>query len=568
MKKALSLLLVTALLFGAMAGVRTATAATVEVTWNNGAEPQTIDPALSTGIPEANIELQVFEGLTRLDKNNNPQPATAKSWTISKDKRTYVFTLRDSFWTNGTPVTAYDFEYAWKRALQPETAAEYAYQLYYISGGEAYNLSINVNGKYYKQAVDAKGNPLTKKVGDKVEPVPDMTKQIDPSKNVGVRALNAKTLKVYLAAPTAYFLSLCAFPTLMPVCKAVVSTNANWTKDDLKAYITNGPFKLVSWSHNDKMGFIKNPTYWDKANVKPDKLTYYEIDDESTALSQYQSGVLDGSDTVPLSELPALVKTGDCKILPYLGTYFYRFNVTKKPFNDVRVRKALTLAINRSAIVTNITRAGQLPALGFVPYGIPDATATTEFRKAGTKNFYKDNDIATAKALLAQAGYPNGKGFPAFSILYNTSSAHKSIAEAIQQMWKTGLGINCTLRQEEWGVYLDDQTNLNYQVDRAGWIGDYVDANTFMDMFVTNGGNNETGWSNKAYDADIAKAKATGDIKLRMKYMHDAEKILMTEFPIAPIYYYTLPVLLKSKIKGFVMSTLGFCDWKNVTISG
>ncbi|HWQ21519.1 MAG TPA: peptide ABC transporter substrate-binding protein [Clostridia bacterium] len=568
MRKVLSLLLVTALLFGAMAGVRTATAATVEIRWNNGAEPQTIDPALSTGIPEANTILQVFEGLTRLDKNNNPIPAVAKSWTISTDKKTYMFTLRDSFWTNGTPVTAYDFEYAWKRALQPETAAEYAYQLYYVYGGEAYNKSINVGGKYYKQAVDAKGNPVTKKEGDKDVPVADMKKEIDPSKNVGVRALNAKTLKVYLASPTAYFLSLCAFPTLMPVCKAVVSKNASWTKDDLKAYITNGPFKAISWSHSEKMVFIKNPTYWDKANVKPDKLTYYMIDDESTALAQYQSGALDASDIVPLSELPALVKSGDCKIMPYLGTYYYSFNVTKKPFNDVRVRKALTLAINRSAITLNITRAGEIPALGYVPYGIPDATATAEFRTSGTEKFYKDNDVATAKALLAAAGYPNGKGFPAFTILYNNSSRHKSIAEAIQQMWKTNLGINCTLKNEEWGVYLDDLTNLNYTTARRGWIGDYVDVNTFMDMWVTGGGNNDTGWSSKQYDADIAKAKVTTDPKARMKLMHDAENILMREFPIAPVYYYTHPILLKSGVKGLVLSTLGFVDWKNATISG
>jgi oligopeptide transport system substrate-binding protein len=568
MRKTLSLLLVTALLFGAMAGVRTATAATVAIRWNNGAEPQTIDPALSTGIPEANTILQVFEGLTRLNKSNVPVAAVAKSWTISADKKTYIFKLRDSFWTNGTPVTAYDFEYAWKRALQPETAAEYAYQLYYIYGGQAYNTSINVNGKYYAPTLDAKGNPVTTKVGDKDVPVPNMNKQIDPSKNVGVRALDAKTLKVYLGSPTAYFLSLCAFPTLMPVCKAVVSKNSKWTSDDLKSYITNGPFTAVSWSHSEKMEFVKSTTYWDKANVKPDKLTYFMIDDESTALTQYQSGAIDASDTVPLSELPALVKSGDCQIMPYLGTYYYSFNVTKKPFNDVRVRKALTLAINRSAIVLNITRAGEVPALAYVPYGIPDATSTTEFRKAGTETFYKDNDIATAKALLAQAGYPNGKGFPTFSILYNTSSRHKSIAEAIQQMWKTNLGLNCTLKNEEWGVYLDDLTNLNYQTARRGWIGDYVDVNTFMDMWVTGGGNNDTGWSNKQYDADIAKAKVTTDPKLRMSYMHDAEKILMTQFPIAPIYYYTHPILLKAKVKGLVLSTLGFCDWKNVTISG
>jgi len=565
MRKALSLVLIAVFLvsfFGGLSIVPSAKAVAQEVTYNLATEPATIDPALSQGIPEANIILQVFDGLTRIDNKNMPQPAIAKSWTISKDRKTYIFTLRDAYWTNGTPVTAYDFEYAWKRALTPELAAAYAYQLYYVYGGEAFNTSIKVGSKYYVQAVDAKGNPLTKKVGGKDVPVPNMAKEIDPSKNVGVRALNAKTLKVYLQSPTVYFLNLTAFPTLMPVCKAVVSKNDKWASDPTN-FVTDGPFKVTEWSHNEKMVFEKNPTYWDKGKVKLTKITYYMVEDESTALSMFQSGQLDASATVPISELPKLVASGDAKILPYLGTYYYMFNVTKKPFNDVRVRKALLLAINRKGITQSITQGGQVPALAYVPYGIADALPGSDFRKASQVSFYKDNDIATAKALLTQAGYPNGKGFPAFTLLYNTSQAHKSIAEAIQQMWKKNLGITCTLKNEEWGVYLDDRTNLNYTVARAGWIGDYMDPNTFLDMFVTGGGNNGTGWSNKSYDALIAKAKATVDPKARMATLHAAEKILMTDMPILPIYYYTNTVLLKKSIKNFYQSTLGFVDWKN-----
>jgi oligopeptide transport system substrate-binding protein len=527
-----------------------------------GTEPAAIDPAITTGIPEANIELQVFDGLTRIDKNNMPQPAIAKSWTISADRKTYLFTLRDAYWTNGTPVTAYDFEYAWKRALSPEMASEYAYQLYYVYGGEAFNKSIKVGSKYYVQAVDAQGNPLTKKEGDKEVAVPDMKKEIDPSKNIGVKALNAKTLKVYLQSPTVYFLNLTAFPTLMPVCKAVVSKNDKWAAD-VKTYVTNGPFKLIEWSHNEKMVFVKNPTYWDKDKVKLTKITYYMVEDESTALAMFQSGQLDAAANVPVSELPQLVASGEAQILPYLGTYYYLVNVTKKPFNDVRVRKALLLAINRAGITKSITQGGEVPALGFVPYGIADALPGSDFRTASQEKFYADNDLATAKALLAAAGYPNGKGFPAFTILYNTSNRHKSIAEAIQQMWKKNLGITCTLKSEEWGVYMDDRQHLNYNVSRAGWIGDYMDPNTFLDMWVTGGGNNDTGWSNKSYDAYIAKAKATVDPKARMAALHAAEKILMADMPILPIYYYTNPVLLSKNIKNFYQSTLGFVDWKN-----
>jgi len=574
MRKALSLVLIAGLLvslFGFVScakpssGLPVAPPAKVvaqEVTYNLGAEPPGIDPGVTIGVPEATVEMQVFDGLTRLDNKDVPQPAIAKSWTISKDGKTYVFTLRDALWTNGTPVTAYDFEYAWKRVLSPELAAQYATQLYYVYGGEAFNTSIKVGSKYYVQAVDAKGNPLTKKVGGKDVAVPDMAKEIDPSKDVGVKALDDKTLQVNLESPTAYFLALTAFNTLYPVCKAVVSTNDKWASD-VKTFVSNGPFKLTQWSHMDKMVFVKNPTYWDKDNVKLTKVTFLMVEDSSTALSMYQSGQLDSAASVPNSELSKLVASGDVKILPSLATYLYMFNTTKKPFNDVRVRKALTLAINRGQITKSITKGGQTPALGMVSNGIPDALPGSDFRTVGG-SYFKDSDIATAKALLAQAGYPNGKGFPAFTLLFNTSDQHKSIAEAVQQMWKKNLGITCTLRSEEWGVYLDDEASLNYDVVRRSPTADYMDPNTFLELFVTGNGRNMTGYSNKAYDALIAKEKATVDPKARMAVLHAAEKILMTDMPIAPVYFYTNPMLLSKHIKNFYESALGIVDWKNV----
>jgi oligopeptide transport system substrate-binding protein len=349
---------------------------------------------------------------------------------------------------------------------------------------------------------------------------------------------------------------------MMPVCKAVVSTNDKWAADLTNNYVTDGPFKLTQWSHNDKMVFVKNPSYWDKDTVKLTKITYLMVEDESTALSMYQSGQLDAAVSVPISELPKLVASGDAQILPELASYYYQFNVTKKPFNDVRVRKALTLAINRTAITASLTKGEQPPAMALVPYGMPDVLPGSDFRKVGG-SYFKDNDIATAKALLAQAGYPNGKGFPTFTLGFITSDARRTIAEAIQQMWKKNLGITCTLKNEERGVYLQDWASINYDVMWTGNNADYTDPNTFLEVFVTGGGQNNTGWSNKSYDALIAKAKVTVDPKARMATLHAAEKIIMTDMPILPIYFYTNPVLLSKHIKNFYESPLGTIDWKN-----
>ncbi|MGE5598197.1 MAG: peptide ABC transporter substrate-binding protein [Bacteroidota bacterium] len=496
------------------------------VRFNTGAEPQFMDPSRSTGVPEGHVQLALFEGLTRLDKNDQPIPGIAKSWTISKDGKTITFTLRQSKWSDGSALTAYDFEYSWKRALSPELASEYAYQLYYLKNGEAYN----------------KGKAK--------------------AEDVGVKAVNAVTLKVDLEAPCPYFISLCSFHTLYPVKKSVVEKYGDKWAQDPKTFISNGPFKMVAWKHNSYIDVVKNPYYWDAATVKIQKIRFTLVENESTMLTMYDTGVIDQTDTVPIAEIDRLRKEGALKIAPYIGTYYYMFNVTKPPLDNAKVRKALTLAINREAIVKNITKGGQTPALAYTPFGVPDVPgAKGDFRTMGG-NFYKDNDVETAKKLLAEAGYPNGQGFPEIQILYNTSEAHKAIAEAIQEMWKKNLGINATLTNQEWGVYLDSRTQLKYQVARAGWIGDYVDAMTFMDMWVTGGGNNDTGWGNKGYDALIEKAKTSGDPKVRIKAMHDAEKILMDEMPIMPIYFYTRPYLQQDYLVGVTHSAIGMVDFK------
>ncbi len=497
--------------------------------YNVGAEPQFFDPRKATGIPEFTMLLNLFDGLMRYNLQGQLVPSIAEKYEVSDDGLTWTFHLRDAKWSNGEPVTAYDFEYSWKSALSPEINSEYAYQLYYLKNGEAYNTG----------------------------------KITDPAQ-VGVKALDDKTLVATLEAPTPYFSSLLTFTTYLPVNKKLDTSNPDWAKS-ADNYISNGPFMLSKWDHNHLIEVVKNPNYWDAKNVKLEKITFYMVEESSTELMMFENGELDFGTNPPLPEIDRLKQEGVLTISPYLGTYYYMFNVTKPPFDNVLVRKALAAAIDRESIVTNVTKAGQLPATAYVPPGIPDAAPGSDFREVGG-TFFEPYEPEKAKQYLAEAGYPDGKGFPTFELLYNTSEAHKIIAEAIQQMWKETLGINCTLVNQEWKVYLDNRTSLNYQVARAGWIGDYTDPMTFIDMWVTNGGNNDTGWSNAQYDALVAKAKSTGDQTVRMQAMHDAEKILMDEMPIAPIYFYTRPELIKPYIKDFYTSALGYTDFKQAYI--
>ncbi|EGO64846.1 peptide ABC transporter substrate-binding protein [Acetonema longum] len=489
-----------------------------------GAEPETLDPRKSTGIPEALIQNQIFEGLCSRDKNSNPVPGVAEKWDISDDGLKYVFHLRaNAKWSNGDPVTAQDFEYAWKTLLSPEMASRYADQLYYLKNGAAYN----------KQQ-----NGIT-------------------ADQVGVKALNDRTLEVTLEKPTAFFLALLGHHTYFPVHKKTVEANPDWIKEPA-TIISNGPFKMAAWVHNSKIELVKNEHYWDAGKLKLDKLDVTLSDNATTVLAMFENNQLDLAirPEPPVAEVPRLLKENKLKIYPYLGIYYYAINVTKPPLDNVKLRQALALAIDRQAIVDNITRSGQIPAMALVPFGLSDAKAGEDFRKVGG-DYFKDKDFATAKKLLAEAGYPDGKGLPALTILYNTLDQHKAIAEAIQEMWKKNLGIEVNLVNQEWKVYLASLRQGDYLIGRAGWIGDYTDPMNFADLLMTDAGNNHSKWSSKQYDDLVNQAKATLDPTSRMKAMHDAEKILMDEMPIIPIYFYTLLNLEKPNVKGIVRNVDG-----------
>lgn len=491
---------------------------------NTNGEIPTIDPGIATDSQSSWVIDHVMEGLYFQDKDGL-KPGQAKDVKISEDGLTYTFTLKDGLkWSNGDAVTAEDFEFAWKRVLDPNTASEYAYQVAdYIKGGKEYNSA----------------DP--KKVGDE-----GMKKLRDA---VGVKALDAKTLEVKLAGPTPYFLQLTSFYTYYPVPKKVVEANPKWAAE-ASTFVGNGPFKIVSWEKNGKLTVEKNANYYNASKITMDQINWIVVPDDNTAWQMYQSGQLNVDPTVPTTAVQQAIKSGDIKPEPYLATYFYRFNVTKPPFNNVKIRKAFAMAIDRKAIIDNVTKAGQTPAFAFVSPGIKTSDGK-DFREIGGNAYFKE-DATEAKKLLQEGLQELGlTSLSKITLSYNTSEGHKKIAEAIQQMWKQNLGVEVELQNSEWKVYLDKVGKLDYQIARAGWIGDYLDPMTFVDMFVTNGGNNQTGWTNAQYDKLVEDSKKEKDAKKREQMLADAEKILMNEMPIMPIYFYTKATAFKPEVKGY-----------------
>ncbi|MDK2823558.1 MAG: oligopeptide transport system substrate-binding protein [Clostridia bacterium] len=487
-----------------------------QITYNLGTEPETLDPATATGRIEATVQMALFEGLTRLDENNKPVPGIAKDWKVNKEGTNYIFCLRDAKWTNGDLVTAYDFEYAWKRLLNPDTGANYAYQLWFLKNGEEY------------------------------------TKGKVSADEVGVKALDEKTLEVELKVATPHFLSLTAFPSLYPVNKNIVESNPNWhTKPE--TFVGNGPFKLVQWEHNQQIVLAKNPTYWANEDVKLDKLIMTMIGEQNTELTMFETNQIDIAEDPPLSEIRRLLDEGTASLHPEISTYFYSFNTDNPVLGDKNVRRALSMAIDRQSLIDNIAQASQKPALAFVPYGIPGKGK--DFREEGG-NYFEEN-VEKARELLALAGYPNGEDFPVLELLCVARGNHQRIAEAIQEMWLKNLNIRVKITNQEWKVYLQSLIEGNYQIAIAVWGTDYIDALSFMDVFISDGSNNVANWSNKEYDRLIEIAQTNDDPKARIEAMHDAEKILIDEMPIMPIYFFTNVNMYKPWVKGVIVPVIG-----------
>jgi len=488
--------------------------------FNNGAEVSTLDPATISSIPEGRIVRALFEGLCVKDPRTlEPLPGMAESWEISADGRTYTFHLREGArWSNGDRVTADDFVYSWKRVLHPATAAEYAYLLWYVQGGRQYSL----------------------------EP--------DEAKPLGLRTLDERTFEVVLEEPTPYFLDLVGFYPLYPVNRRnLEEAKEHWPGEWRLRWlapenlVTNGPYRIGFRRINDRIRLVKNESYWDAEHVAFETIDAFAIDHLGTSLNLYLTGELDWIDRPVTDVIPHLAPREDFHVSPFLGTYFYRVNTTRPPFDDPRVRRALALAIDRRALTLKITKAGERAAFGFTTDGLGDYPHV-EMAHSGDLA----TDLDEARRLLAEAGYgPGGREFPTFEILFNTDQVHRDIAEVIAHGWQRELGLSVKLLNQEWKVYLDSQKTLRYDVVRASWIGDYPDPNTFLDVFVEGGENNRTGWGNARYDELIERAKRELDPRERFSLLAEAESILLDELPILPIYHYVSRNLVNPRLGGF-----------------
>lgn len=488
----------------------------------NGAEPSTIDPQLITGIPARDVAFTLFEGLTRLDPHDlHPIPGVARSWDVSADGRVYTFHLRsDARWSDGRPVTAGDFYESFKRILTPALASQNADQLYYVAGAKAYN----------------KGR-LT-----------DFSK-------VGFKVLDPLTLRITLKNPTPFFPALVSGRSWVPVPIAVLKrfgaltqSGTAWTKPG--NLVGNGPFVLQAWKPNQYIFVRKSPTYWNRAHVKLNGVKFIPIEDPDVEEAAFRTGELHKTETIPVIKIPEYRREHPrlLHIAPYSAVYYYSINVNRAPFTDVRVRQALAMAINREELVRDVTRAGEKPALNFVPDGVNGYVCHTHIKY----------DPAEARRLLAEAGYPGGHGFPKVSLLYNTMQTHQVIAEAIQQMWKRVLHINVTLYNQEWKVYLDSMHMHNYQICRSGLTVDPYDPSLFLRTFTKGYGYNDTGWSNPEYDRLLAEAARLPDKSARFALYQKAEAILLHDMPIIPIYFYTQHYLLQSNVEDWSDNLTGF----------
>ena len=500
-------------------------------------EPMTIDPALNSAVDGAIMANHMFEGLVKWVDNGSGEaelaPGQAESWekTVNDDGTvTYAIKMRDGIkWSDGKDVTAGDFEYSWKRLADPATAADYCYMIDMVQG--------------YAEVADGSADKDT----------------------LGIKAIDDKNLEITLSYDCPYFEEIMAFPATFPVRQDIVEGNEEWTYSP-ETYIGNGAYKMVEWSHNAYILTEKSETYYDYEKLGPDTIKYTLLDDNNAMLAAFNSGELNFIMNFPTDEMANYLASGQITVAPYIGTYYVCFNTEDEVFSNPLVRQAFSLVIDRNYIVENVSQSGEVPATGYVPSGVYDAEGANgdDFRTVGGEYYSVSADdyqanYDKARELLAEAGYPNGEGFPAVEYMYNTDDRHKAIAEALQNMWQTELGVTVNLSNQDWNVFLKSRKDGDFQIARNGWIADYNDPCSFLDMWYTGGGNNDAQYSNPEYDALIDAAKATSDQTERMAAFHKAEDLLIGQDSVlAPIYFYTNPYMLSDNISGMYYTPLGY----------
>jgi len=498
------------------------TADKAEFIINNAAEPQSLDPSHVQGVPEHRLYMALFEGLTTYDpETSKAVPGIAESWTTSADGKTVTFKLRKSVWSDGKPLTAKDFVNGWIRTLKPDTAAEYAYMIgMVVKGANEFNQG----------------------------------KSTDPS-TVGVKALDDYTLQVELVGPSAYFVDMTAHYAFSPLPMHVIEKYGDkWIQPG--NFVGNGPYILKEWKPQNYIFVTKNSKYWDAKKVSINSIKFLTITDEKTSFNMFQKGEIDWDTQVPTDLIDEVKLRPDYQVHPQLAIYYYCFNNQRPPFNDPLVRKAFSASVDKTALVEKVTKAGEIPTDAFTP----PMTGFTPQPGIGY-------DVVQAKALLAQAGYPDGKGFPSVIIKYNTNEGHKKIAEFIQEQWKTNLGVSVKLQNEEWKTFLDTRSNSHdFDVARHGWVADYMDPSNFLELFITGGGNNDGLYSNPKFDELVKKAATMPDSPERNQVLMDAEKIFAEDQAMLPLYWYVDNDMIDlTKWDGWYGNPLGIHPWKFIS---
>ena len=551
MKKALAIIMAVAMLALVLAGCTTKTAEGTKLSVFAATEPESIDPAKIAWSTEFTLVYHMFEGLVRWDATvpgSAPVLGQAKEivWDATKTKATV--TLRDDiFWSDGKKVLAKDYEYAWKRHADANLASAYGSTMvdFFKGGTDAYNA-------------------VQKSIDDKA--TIDLKATLDM---MAVKATGDKTLEFELSRPCPFFDYILAFGTMVPVREDIITANGDTWTNDPKTYISNGRYIMAERKPNEIIVCQRFGKYWDNASTKMDTIEFKLLADENVAYAAYQVDEVSFIDRIPLGEMETALASPEYIQGGLLGTYYYDFNVTKAPLDNAMVRKALSLAIDREYIVTQVTKQNQIPAYAWVPEGIVDVNGKT-FRANGSNLVETDlaKAIVEAKQLLIDAGFPGGKGLPKIEVSYNSNAvSHKITAEAVANTWKTELGIEVELVGVEGTVFNSFRQELKHMIARDGWICDWNDATSMLDLVKSTSGNNHTGYNNPAYDALLDQAAQAPDAAARSKLLHDAEVLMMADAPVAPVYYYTNNFMLKSYVSGACFSPLGNQFFWNCTIT-